>query len=95
MEKAILAKRPNYYSMALNNLAKAKYLNNKNYNPIPELYKALEIRKKNNDEEGLNSSYETLSEYFRLKDKALSLDFAKKCFYLQIKIKVQKIRYWL
>lgn len=78
LEKAILAKRPSYYSMALNNLAKAKYLNNKNYNPIPELYKALEIRKKNNDEEGLNSSYETLSEYFRLKDKALSLDFAKK-----------------
>ncbi|MCX8533236.1 tetratricopeptide repeat-containing sensor histidine kinase [Chryseobacterium luquanense] len=78
LEKAISAKEPSYYSMALNNLAKAKYLNNKNYNPLPELYKALEIRKNNNDNEGLNSSYETLSEYFILKDKSLSLDFAKK-----------------
>jgi tetratricopeptide (TPR) repeat protein len=78
LEKAILTKNTVNYSKALNNLAKAKYLNNKKYNPLPELYKALEIRIKNGDESGLNSSYETLSEYFAKKDKTLSLFFAEK-----------------
>lgn len=77
LEKAVLADSIINYARALNNLAKAKYLLNKNYNPIPEFYKALEIRKKINDGEGQNSSYETLSTYYLNSDKTLSLYFAK------------------
>ncbi|SEW44099.1 Histidine kinase-, DNA gyrase B-, and HSP90-like ATPase [Chryseobacterium wanjuense] len=80
LEKAILSQNKDDYSRALNNLAKAKYLYNKNYNPLPEFNKALEIRKKENIGDGLNSSFETLSTYYLDKDKSLSLSFAKKMF---------------
>ncbi len=78
LEKAIYSTDSNNYSKALNNLAKARYLNDKDYNPLPEFYKALEIRIKNNDYTGQNSSYETLSEFFMKKDTKLSLFFAEK-----------------
>lgn len=78
LEKAIQTKEIGNYSRALNNLAKAKYLENGNYNPLPEFNKALEIRKKQNLGLGQNSSYETLSSYYLDKDKKLSLEYAKK-----------------
>lgn len=78
LEKAIKTEDISNYSRALNNLAKAKYLDDKNYNPLPEFYKALEIRKKENIADGQNSSYETLSTYYFDKSKSLSLDFAQK-----------------
>lgn len=78
LEKAVLADSVDNYSRALNNFAKAKYLDNKNYNPLPEFNKALAIRQKINDGDGLNSSYETLSSYYFDKDKKMSLDYAKK-----------------
>ncbi len=80
LQKALLTNSSINYSKALNNLAKAKYLDDENYDPLPELYQALEIREKNKDELGKNSSFETLSEYFAKKDKSLSLSFAKKMF---------------
>jgi preprotein translocase subunit YajC len=80
LEKAISVKDSSNYSKALNNLAKAKYLDDANYNPLPELNKALEIRQRIKDELGQNSSFETLSTYYLAKDKNLSLYFAKKMF---------------
>jgi len=77
LEKAILTKDSLLYSRVLNNLAKAKYLDNKAYDPLPELYKSLKIRKLIKDDWGENSSYETLSEYFLDKDRNQSLFFAK------------------
>ncbi|BAP29685.1 uncharacterized protein CHSO_0648 [Chryseobacterium sp. StRB126] len=78
LNKAIKTKDAPTYARALNNLAKAKYIGNKDYNPIPELLKALEIRRINNDKKGQNSSYETLSSYYLDKDPDTSLLFAKK-----------------
>lgn len=66
------------YARALNNLAKVKYFENKNYNPLPEFFEALKIRQEQNDTFAQNSSYATLSEYFFDKDKTKSLDYAKK-----------------
>lgn len=66
------------YARALNNLAKAKYYDNKNYNPLPEFFKALKIRQEQDDSFAQNSSYATLSEYFFDKDKVKALDYAKK-----------------
>ncbi|MFY1048044.1 tetratricopeptide repeat protein [Chryseobacterium sp. GP-SGM7] len=65
------------YARVLNNLAKAKFLGNSNYNAIPELEKALQIRKAKKDSLGLNSSFATLADFFRNKDKAQSLFYAK------------------
>jgi tetratricopeptide (TPR) repeat protein len=78
LEKAIHAENIDNYARALNNFAKAKYLDDKNYNPLPEIVKALEIRKKTRDNLDLNSSFETLSTYYLNKDRNLSLEFAKK-----------------
>lgn len=78
LEKAIHVKDSINYSKALNNITKAKYLIDSNYNPLPELNKALEIRKIKEDGLGLNSSFETLSTYYLNKDKDLSLQFARK-----------------
>ncbi|WP_144281341.1 tetratricopeptide repeat-containing sensor histidine kinase [Chryseobacterium echinoideorum] len=78
LKKAILADSAINYSRALNNFAKAMYLDEKNYNPLPDFNKALAIRQKIKDGAGLNSSYETLSTYYFNKDKKVSLQYAKK-----------------
>lgn len=77
LELALATKKSANYAMVLNNLAKAKFLENKNYNPLPELFKALQIRKNLNDSWGENSSYATLADYFYNKDQNTSLMYAK------------------
>lgn len=73
------------YARALNNLAKAKYYENKNYNPLPEFFKALKIRQEQNDLFAQNSSYATLADYYFDKDKAKALDYSKKMLEISIK----------
>lgn len=87
LEFAIQAKDNKNKSRAINNLARAKLMNDKSYDPLPEFYKALEIREKNNDLEGLNSSFATLAIYFFEKDKNKSLEFAKKMLKTSIEIR--------
>ena len=65
------------YARVLNNLAKAKFLRNTNYNAIPELEEAFQIRKMQKDSLGLNSSFATLADFFKNKDKSQSLFYAK------------------
>ncbi|AZA91568.1 Nitrate/nitrite sensor protein narX [Chryseobacterium nakagawai] len=65
------------YAMVINNLARAKNFDNKNYNPLPEFYKALEIRKRANNSIGENSSYATLSIFYFHSDKKKALYFAE------------------
>lgn len=78
LELALATKDSANYAMALNNLAKAKFLENKKYDPLPDLFKALQIRRKQqNDSWGENSSYATLADYFYNKDQSTSLMYAK------------------
>ncbi|MGO4708068.1 tetratricopeptide repeat protein [Chryseobacterium sp. 2TAF14] len=65
------------YARVLNNLAKAKFLKNTNYNAVPELQEALQIRKTQKDSLGINSSFATLADFFKSKDKTQSLFYAK------------------
>lgn len=65
------------YAMVINNLARAKNFDDKNYNPLPEFYKALEIRKRYNNSIGENSSYATLSHFYFNSDKKKALYFAE------------------
>ncbi len=87
LSHSILAKDSIDYSRALNNFAKAKFWENKNYNPLPEFYKALEIRQKINNIEGLNSSYSTLSDYFKDRDKNKALFYAQQMLQTAIRVK--------
>ncbi|KMQ69677.1 hypothetical protein ACM39_01045 [Chryseobacterium sp. FH2] len=87
LKHAILIKDSIEYARALNNLAKAKFMEDKSYNPLNEFYKALEIRQNNKDTEGLNSSYSTLSEYFKNKDKSKAFFYARKMFQTAIILK--------
>lgn len=65
------------YAMVINNLARAKNFDDKNYNPLPEFYKALGIRKRANNSVGENSSYATLSNFYSDSDKEKALYFAE------------------
>lgn len=88
LQKAILSKDSINQAKALNNLAKAKYLDNKTYNPLLQLHESLKIRIHKNDLEGLNSSYETFSEYFNKKNKDSALFYAKKMLEIADRIKI-------
>jgi tetratricopeptide (TPR) repeat protein len=53
------------YARVLCNWASVRWLRDPDYPAAPELLTALEIRRKMNDEWGLNSSYAHLSDYYR------------------------------
>lgn len=65
------------YAMVINNLARAKYYDDKNYNPLFEFNRALEIRKRNNSSIDENSSYATLANYYFYSDKKKALYYAQ------------------
>ena len=62
------ANHPAEYAMALANLSFTKWLQNPTYNPLPELLKALTIRKNENDNLGQNHSYARLADYYTNKN---------------------------
>ena len=68
------------YSRALTNLAFTKWLQNPNYNPIPEFEIALKIRLKEKDDWGLNSSYSHLADYYTKTQPDSALLYARKMY---------------
>lgn len=73
------------YARALNNYAKAQFLENKNFDAFPDLLKAWQIRIRFNDNLSINSSLATLSDYYSNKDIYKSLYFAKEMYKVAIK----------
>lgn len=71
---------PKSYARVLSNLAIAKWKRSKDYNPVPELRKALLIREKESDLWGENSSYAWLSDYYQDRKLDSSLYYARKQF---------------
>lgn len=83
-----VSKNKEEYARTLTNLAKTKWLKNQAYNPIPELNKSLDIRVKENDLWGQNSSYAHLADYYIKKNKVDSaLFFANKMYLVSKKLK--------
>ncbi|MEH7889317.1 tetratricopeptide repeat protein [Elizabethkingia meningoseptica] len=80
-------KNNNEYSRTLTNLAKAKWLQNPNYNPVPELKKALDIRLQERDLWGQNSSYAHLADYYTKKQPDSALLYAHKMYNVAQQIK--------
>ncbi|MDE5432549.1 tetratricopeptide repeat-containing sensor histidine kinase [Elizabethkingia meningoseptica] len=70
----------NEYSRTLTNLAKTKWLQNLDYNPVPELKKALDIRIEEKDLWGQNSSYAHLADYYTKKQPDSALIYANKMY---------------
>lgn len=77
LKLALLTKDTLVYAQALNNYAKAKFLDDKTYNPLSELNKALQLRKDKKNIEGQNSSFSTLADFYLDKDPEKSLFFAQ------------------
>ena len=65
------------FSRILSNLSYIKWLDNNNYNPEPNILKALKIQIKIDDKMGQNGSYARLSDYFKNKDPQKALLYAK------------------
>ncbi|MPS74210.1 MAG: tetratricopeptide repeat-containing sensor histidine kinase [Chryseobacterium sp.] len=74
-------------SRIIDNLSFTKWLQNPNYNPIPEFQQALNIRIKDNDLWGQNASYAHLADYYSRKKNDSSLFYAKKMFDVANQIK--------
>lgn len=69
------------------NIAKTKWLQNPNYDPIPQLKKALNIRLKEQDLWGQNSSYAHLIDYYINKNPGSALIYATKMYDVAKKLK--------
>lgn len=65
------------FSRILSNLSYIKWLDNNNYNPQPNILRALKIQIEINDKMGQNGSYARLSDYFKNKDPQKALRYAK------------------
>ena len=75
------------YARISSNLAFTKWLQNPDYNPVPEFQKALNIRSKEKDDWGLNSSFSHLADYYTHKQKDSALLYAAKMYEVSKKIK--------
>lgn len=75
----ILKKKPKekLFAKVLSNFAYTKWKQNPDYDPRPDLLKALAIRKKENDMKDLTTSYDHLSEYYRKKKIDSALFYAR------------------
>ncbi|AVF46690.1 histidine kinase [Elizabethkingia anophelis] len=73
-------KKSTEYSRALTNLAKTKWLQNANYNPVSELKEALNIRLQEQDLWGQNSSYAHLADYYTQTKPDSALIYATKMY---------------
>lgn len=66
------------YARILGNLSYLRYLQNPNFNPVPDLLRAVKIRDSLGDRVNLNFVYERLSDYYFNKDLELSKFYATK-----------------
>ncbi|TDX83080.1 tetratricopeptide repeat protein [Epilithonimonas xixisoli] len=75
------------FARTITNIAENKFLQNPNYNPVPEFKKALRIRLKEKDNWGLNSSYAHLADYYIENQKDSALVYARKMLLVAKEIK--------
>lgn len=75
------------YSRVISNIAKTRWLQNPDYDPRPEFLKALNMRLKENDLWGQNSSYAHLTDYYVKKRSDSALFYANKMYSFAKKLK--------
>lgn len=79
LQKKIIS--PRNYAMTLTNMASSKWEQDEKYNAAPELLRALQIRKKENDKWGLNSSYANLADFYVKSNLDSALFYAIKMYH--------------
>lgn len=75
------------YARALTNISFTKWLKDPSYNPEPTLLIALNIREKENNDFGRNSSYAHLADYYLKRQPDKALFYARKMYEVAQKIK--------
>jgi tetratricopeptide (TPR) repeat protein len=75
-----------FYAKVLTNISVAKWLQKPGYNAAPGLLKALDIRERENDLWGQNSSYSHLANYYQYTHPDSALFFARKRYPAAIKL---------
>lgn len=78
---------PMQYARVLSNQAYTKWLKDPVYDAVPELKQSLQIRKQQNDEEGLLASYQQLSDYYTSVQPDSTLYYAHLLYSLARKVK--------
>jgi tetratricopeptide (TPR) repeat protein len=73
-------KKKREYARVLTNLAMARWRRDSGYRAAPDLLAALEIRKTEQDEWGLNSSYSHLADYYAVSRPDSALSFARQMY---------------
>jgi len=81
------ASRRKTYARILTNIATTKWKLDYTYNAVPELLRALDIRIKENDRWGLNSSYSHLADYYISSKPDSALIYAKAMLTLATELK--------
>ncbi|WP_276090310.1 tetratricopeptide repeat-containing sensor histidine kinase [Pedobacter sp. JY14-1] len=81
------ASRRKTYARILTNIATTKWKLDSTYNAVPELLRALDIRIKENDRWGLNSSYSHLADYYISSKPDSALIYAKAMLTLATELK--------
>jgi Signal transduction histidine kinase len=78
---------PVEYARVLSNLARTKWLQNSNYNALPELHQALKIRQQENDLWGQNASLSHLSDFYVATNQQKSLIYAESMYGIASRLK--------
>lgn len=78
---------PITFSRILSNTSKTKWLQNPQYNPIPNFLKALQIRQKENDLFGQNASLAHLADFYMTKKPDSAIFYAHSMYFLARRIK--------
>jgi tetratricopeptide (TPR) repeat protein len=80
--KRLIKPKSTAYAQLLTNLVITKWRQNYQFNPVPELIQALQIRNKEKDIIGVNSSYAHLTDYYLTQRPDSALSYADK-WYMQ------------
>lgn len=68
------------YARRITNIASLRWKLDQNFNPLPDLYSALEIRRRDKDENGMTASYNHLAAYYQKSNFDSALYYAKKMY---------------
>jgi len=71
------SKNSTEYARMLSNIARTRWLQNPKYDALPDLLKALTIRKNKDDDWGINTSYAHLSDYYAATKPDAALYYAQ------------------
>ncbi|KLT65283.1 hypothetical protein AB669_13720 [Pedobacter sp. BMA] len=71
-----------HYAMSLTNISNTKWQKDRLFNPVPDLLKSLDIRLRERDLWGMNSSYASLADYYAESNPVIAFSYAAKMLHV-------------